>query len=49
MITHDIKEAVLMGDRIVVISDGKKIYEKDVDGEKTEKEIFDLMINLKKY
>ena len=43
-VTHDIKEAVSLSDRVAVVKDGKIIfYEKNVN-EKTEEEIFDLFM-----
>ena len=45
MVTHDIKEAVTIADRIVVIKDGKIIYDNNCVQKKTEKEIFDLLMN----
>ena len=44
-VTHDIKEAVSLADRVAVVMNGKIVFdEKDVK-EKTEKVIFDLLIN----
>lgn len=44
-VTHDIKEAVSLADRVAVVMNGKIVFdEKDVK-EKTEKAIFDLLIN----
>ncbi len=46
LVTHDIKEAVLLGDRIIVIKKGEIIFDTLNEGEKTEKELFDVMINV---
>lgn len=46
LVTHDIKEAVLLGDRIIVIKKGEIIFDTVNEGEKTEKELFDVMINI---
>ncbi len=46
MVTHDVKEAVYMADRIVVLSKGKIIYDDSQINEKTEKILFDLLINI---
>ena len=43
-ITHDIAEAVSVADRIIVIKGGKIVYDNDKINEKTEKEIFGLML-----
>lgn len=43
-VTHDIKEAISIADRILMIEDGKIIYDTNKINEKTEKEIFGLMI-----
>ena len=45
-VTHDIKEAIFIADRIVVINKGQVIFDKLNQKEKTEKELFDLMMNL---
>ena len=47
MVTHDIKEAVSLADRICVLSKGKIVYDVPVN-EKTEEELFSVMLNLKK-
>ena len=44
-ITHDIKEAVYLSDRVSVISDGKIVFDEKSVNEKTEKTIFDLFMN----
>lgn len=46
MITHDIKEAVMLADRIVIISKGEKVYDCEKITENTEKELLDIMIKL---
>lgn len=43
-ITHDVKEAVYLGDRIVVLKDGEIIEEINEIKEKTESELFGLML-----
>ena len=42
-ITHDIKEAIAIADRIVVIKDGKIIFDEKEVNKKTEKQIFSLL------
>ncbi len=44
MVTHDIKEAVSIADRIVVLDKGKIIYDNNKIEKKTENEIFDLLL-----
>ena len=48
MITHDVGEAVYLADRIVVINRGKIIYDKLNEKEKSEKELFGLLMNIHK-
>ncbi len=44
MVTHDIKEAVYMADRLIVIRGGKIIYdEKNADASTTENKLFDIL------
>lgn len=43
-VTHDVKEATFLSDRIVVIDGGKIIRDQKTVNEKTEREIFDLFI-----
>ena len=47
MVTHDIREAVAMADRIIVLNGGKVVYDNNEITEKTEKELFGLMIEEK--
>ncbi len=47
-VTHDIKEAVSLADRIIVISKGKIVKEITQINESTEKELFGTMMNLSK-
>lgn len=49
VVTHDVKEAVSFADKMLVLSDGKIVYQKDKIDEHTEKELFEFMINLKKF
>ncbi len=49
IITHDVKEACMLSDEIVVISEGEIIYHKENEGEQTEKEVYKLLLSLKKY
>lgn len=44
MVTHDIKEAVSVADRIVVLFDGKVVYDEKEINEKTENQIFGHML-----
>ncbi len=44
-VTHDIKEAVYMGDRIIVLKGGRVIYDNSKITKKTEEELFGLMIS----
>lgn len=44
MVTHDIKEAVTIADRIIVLKNGKVIYDNSDINENSEKEIFDLIV-----
>lgn len=42
-VTHDIKEAVYLADRIMILSNGKIVYDNSNVNEKTESEIFGLL------
>ena len=46
MVTHDVKEAVYMADRIIVLSKGKIVYDNSRINEKTEQELFGLLMNI---
>ena len=46
MVTHDIHEAVTMADRIIILSGGKIVYDNSEVNEKTEKELFGLLIGM---
>ncbi len=46
MVTHDIKEAVTLADRIVAIAHGKIIYDNKIITADTEKELFELMLSI---
>ena len=43
MVIHDIKEAVLIADRIIVLQKGKVVYDNSQIEKKTEDELFDLL------
>lgn len=43
MVTHDIKEAVLIADRIIVLQKNKVVYDNSQIEKKTEDELFDLL------
>ncbi len=45
-VTHDPLEAVLMADRIVVLKDGKIVYDNNQIKKETEKELFNLMLKI---
>ena len=45
MVTHDIKEAVSMADRIVVLSSGKVVEDISEVNENTEKQLFGVLMN----
>ena len=47
-VTHDVKEAVALADKIIVLSNGKIIKEIDDIKESTEKELFDTLMKLSK-
>ena len=44
-VTHDIKEAVLLADRIAVLKKGAIIYDTDNINAQTENKLFDIMLN----
>ncbi len=48
LVTHDIKETILLADRIIVIKNGEIIFDTLNKGEQTEKELFSVMININK-
>lgn len=43
-VTHDVKEAVSLADRIIVLSNGRVVFDEKNVNEKTENKIFGLMI-----
>lgn len=43
IVTHDIKEAVLIADRIIVLANGKIIYDDNNICDKTEDKLFDIL------
>ena len=44
VVTHDVKEAVSIADRIILLSNGKIVFDVKEINEKTENEILGLMI-----
>ena len=46
-ITHDIKEAVSLADRIVLIKDSNIVYDNSKINDNTENEIFNVMLKMK--
>lgn len=48
LVTHDIKEATLLADRIIVVKKGEIIFDTENKGDQTEKELFNIMININK-
>ena len=44
MVTHDIKEALVLADRILVLADGKIVFDTCQIKKDTEKEIFDILM-----
>lgn len=49
IVTHDIKEAIELADRIVVISNGKLVLDVTEITDKTERELYEYMKNLKSF
>ncbi len=47
LVTHDIKEATLLADRIIIIKKGEIIFDTVNKGDETEKQLFNIMINIK--
>lgn len=43
-VTHDVKEACYLADRIIIISNGKIIYDKPNRGQEGEKELLEIML-----
>ena len=48
IVTHDVKEAVLLADRILVLNKGEIVKDIITINENTEKELFDFMVNINK-
>ena len=48
IVTHDVKEAVLLADRILVLNKGEIVNEINSINENTEQELFDFMVNINK-
>lgn len=48
IVTHDIKEAVSLADRICILSKGKIVYDTENISSETEEELFKIMLNLEK-
>lgn len=48
IVTHDVKEAVLLADRILVLNKGEIVKEINNISENTEQELFEFMININK-
>ncbi len=48
VVTHDIKEAVFLADRIIVLANGKIVLDINEIKESTEKQLFDAMLSLSK-
>ena len=45
MVTHDVREAVMLADEIVVIKKGKVIYKCEKVEKNTEDEIYGVLLN----
>lgn len=43
-VTHDVKEACYLADRLIIISNGKIIYDKPSRGQEGEKELLEIML-----
>ena len=48
IVTHDVKEAILLADRILVLNKGEIVKEINTINENTEQELFDFMVNINK-
>ena len=48
IVTHDVKEAVLLADRILVLNKGEIVKDIITINENTEQELFDFMVNINK-
>ena len=46
LVTHDVKEAVMLSGRLIIIHGGKIIYDKNGRGAEREKEITDILLNV---
>ena len=46
LVTHDVKEAVMLSGRLIIIHGGKIIYDKNGQGAEREKEITDILLNV---
>lgn len=44
LVTHDVKEAVMLADRIIVISGGRIVYEEKTPSENTERALIDVLL-----
>lgn len=48
MVTHDIKEAIVLADRIIVLSNGKIVHDEKTINEKTEEKLLGLLMGFYK-